>query len=417
MPQDTDVADLLPGHGRPGWHMLPAWLALILFPLVASGCASTQPSGGPNRRGDTVTLRQIRVLIFDGSATSVAVQGPCRVVDPRGRSLFADTSPISVRVAADSQQPGTVTLNDRSIPSGSCILPRSSGSIQIDGKPYGGSLTMLNRSGRLLLVSNLDIEEYLPGVLTGELFPKFHMEAFKAQAVAARTYALYQKFANPKPDYDVTATTASQVYVGAGSDKAIEAVRATHGRVLTWMSPSGQKMFCPYYSSTCGGESSPISYLQPVQPIAPLAGGVHCTSCTHARYYTWEPVHLSRAELTQKLRARYPVFQSLGLIERIEPIQTTPGGRIVWLQLLDGQGQCVRMRASQFRLTVGAGVLRSTWCRIDRTADGFTFSSGRGFGHGVGMCQFGADGLAQAGRSYREILAHYYPSSHITKAY
>jgi stage II sporulation protein D len=75
------------------------------------------------------------------------------------------------------------------------------------------------------------------------------------------------------------------------------------------------------------------------------------------------------------------------------------------------------MRASQFRLTIGPGLLRSTWCRIDRTADGFTFSAGRGFGHGVGMCQFGADGLGQAGWNYRAILAHYYPSSHITKAY
>ena len=73
----------------------------------------------------------------------------------------------------------------------------------------------------------------------------------------------------------MTNTTASQVYVGAGSDKAIEAVRATYGRVLTWTSPPGEKMFCPYYSSTCGGETSPVNYLQPVQPIPPLAGGVH----------------------------------------------------------------------------------------------------------------------------------------------
>ena len=91
-------------------------------------------------------------------------------------------------------------------------------------------------------------------------------------------------------------------------------------------------MFSPYYSSTCGGESSPVNYLQATQPIAPLAGGVQCTSCTHAKYYTWEPVHLSRTELTQKLRARYPVFQGLGTIERIEPVQSMPGGRVVWLQ-------------------------------------------------------------------------------------
>jgi stage II sporulation protein D len=412
-----DVADPLPGHGRRGWRMMPVWLVLVSFPLVAGGCATTQPTTGPATRGDTAALRQVRVLIFEGSSAGVAVQGPCRVIDPNGHSLFADSGAIAIRVAADSQQPGAVSLNNRSVPSGSRILPRTSGAIQIDGKAYAGSLTLLNHSGQVLLVSNLDIEEYLPGVLSGELFPKFHIEAYKAQAVAARTYALYQKFANPKPDYDMTSTTASQVYVGTGSDKAVEAVRATYGRVLTWTSPGGEKMFCPYYSSTCGGETSPVSYLHAVQPIPPLAGGVQCTSCTHAKYYTWESVHFSRSELTRKLRDKFPVFQTLGPIERIEPIQTTPGGRIVWLQLLDSRNQCVRMRASQFRLTVGPTVLRSTWCRIDSTPDGFTFSGGRGFGHGVGMCQFGADGLGQAGWNYRAILAHYYPSSHITRAY
>ncbi len=414
-----DVAGVRPDHGWLGRLTVPAWLVLLSFPLIAGGCVSgTQPASAPaTRHADPMTLRQIRVLVSETRAANVTVQGPCRVVDARGNSLFSDTSAISIKITADSQQPEAVLLSGRSAPSGCRILPRTSGTIQIDGKGYAGSLTLLNRSGKVLLISNLDIEEYLPGVLSGELFPKFHIEAYKAQAVAARTYALYQKFANPKPDYDVTSNTASQMYVGAGSDKAVEAVRATFGRVLTWSSPTGEKMFCPFYSSTCGGETSPVNYLQAVQPIPPLAGGVQCTSCTHAKYYTWEPVHFSRAELTQKLRAKYPLFTSIGQIQRIEPVETTPGGRILWLQLLDGNGGCVKMRASQFRLTVGPGVLRSTWCHIENAADGFTFTGGRGFGHGVGMCQFGADGLGQAGSSYKAILAHYYPASHITKAY
>ena len=269
----------------------------LLFPLVAGGCVSTQPAGGPaSRRGDTATLRQIRVLIFEGPSAGVAVQGPCRVVDPNGRSLFADTAAISIRVAADSQQPGAVMLNDRSVPSGSRILPRTSGSIQIDGKPYGGTLTLLNRSGRLLLVSNLDIEEYLPGVLTGELFPKFHAEAFKAQAVAARTYALYQKFANPKPDYDMTSTTASQVYVGAGSDKAVEAVRATYGRVLTWTSPPARRCSArttaapaagrPRRSTTCSRSADPAAGRRrrsaPAAPTPSTTPGSRSTSAARS---------------------------------------------------------------------------------------------------------------------------------------
>ncbi len=418
MPPDEDVPRLLPGHGRLGRLALPVWAGLLSLPLIAGGCTATQLVGGPTTRGgDVAVLRQIRVLIAEGRSCAVAVQGPWRVVDANGNSLSSSIAPASFQVGAADQQPESVLLNGRAVPSGCRVLPRVGGSIQVDGRSYGGSLTLLNRAGRLLAVNNLDIEQYLPGVLSGELFPNFHLEAYKAQAVAARTYALYQKFAHPKPDYDVTGSTASQVYIGGGSEKALDAVRATYGRVLTWSSPTGEKMFCPYYSSTCGGLTSPVSYLHPVQPIPPLAGGVGCTACTHARYYTWEPVHISRAEVTRKLRAKYSLFQTMGVIQRIEPLEILPGGRIVWLQLLDGRGGCVRMRASQFRLTMGPSLLRSTWCRIDNGADGFTFSGGRGFGHGVGMCQFGADGLAQAGWNFRAILAFYYPGSHMTRAY
>ncbi len=357
------------------------------------------------------------MLIFEGPAAAIAVRGPSRVVDPTGLPLFANAAGISIQASVDPQQPSAVLLNNRSVPSGARIVPPVSGAIEFGGKAYPGSMTLLNRSGRLLLVSNLDIEEYLPGVLTGEMFPKFHLEAYKAQAVAARTYALHQKFVNPRPDYDMTNTAANQVYVGAGSDKAVQAVRDTDGRVLTWTSPAGEKMFCTYYSSTCGGETAPVSTLNATRPIPPLAGLVACTSCTHAKYYTWPDVHISRDELTRRLRARYPVFTTLGTIQRIEPIEMTPAGRIAWLQVLDASGQCVRIRASQFRLAIGAGELRSMWCRIETTPDGFAFTNGRGFGHGVGLCQFGADGLAQSGWNYRAILAHYYPNSHITKAY
>ncbi len=406
------------GHRSPDRRLgMPLCLVLLSFPLIAGGCATTQPAGPSRRTADTAELRRIRVLIFEGPAAAVAVQGPSRVVDPAGMPLFANAAGVSIQAAVDLQQPSAVRLNGRGVPSGTRIVPLAGGAVDVNGRAYAGSLTLLNRSGRLLLVSNLDIEEYLPGVLTGELFPGFHPEAFKAQAVAARTYALYQKFANPKPDYDMTSTTASQVYVGAGSDKAVQAVRATDGRVLTWASPAGERMFSPYYSSTCGGETSPVNYLNASKVIPPLAGLVPCTSCTHARYYTWPAVHMSRDEVTRKLRARYPVFGTLGTIQRIEPIETSPSGRIVWLQLLDAAGQCVRMRASQFRLVVGPGELRSTWCHIEPTADGFAFTNGRGFGHGVGLCQFGADGLAQAGWNYRAILEHYYPNSHIVKAY
>mgnify|MGYP003875802009 CR=1 FL=1 len=404
-------------HGRLGWLALPAWMLLVICPLLVGGCASGGPTGGPARRsGDEAALRQIRVLIYNDKApTTVAVAGSFRIVDAAGRALADTPSPMQITIAP---QGDGLALNGRSMPTGCRIVPRTDGSLQIGSHPYHGSLTMLNRGGQLWLINNLDIEQYLPGVLTGELFPKFHIEAFKAQAVAARTYALYQKFVNPHADYDVSNTTASMVYVGAGSDKAVQAVRDTHGRVLTWGSASGERIFCAYFSSTCGGVTSNVSNLLGAQVIPPLAGGVHCGGCAHATYYTWPAVRMSRQDLTQKLRSKYPqAFSGMGPIARIDATESTPEGRAVWLVVSDDRGEQVRMRASQFRLAVGPGLMRSTWCRIDRSGESFVFSNGRGFGHGVGMCQWGADGLARAGWNWKQILLHYYPKSHITRAY
>lgn len=405
-------------HGRLGWLRLPVWMLLILGLLAGGGCMSSAPTARPGVRPNETALRQIRVLIYDGSApTSVAVAGPFRVLDAAGRTLSGSPSSMSMLLAADPQ--GSVVLNGRPMAAVCRIVPRTDGALQFGSHPYHGSLTALNRGGRLWLINNLDIEQYLPGVVSGELFAKFHVEAFKAQAVAARTYALYEKFVNPRPDYDVTNTEASQVYVGVGSDKAVEAVRATYGHVLTWSSPTGEKLFCTYFSSTCGGVTASASSLpQPAPAIPPLAGGVRCNGCTHANYYTWPAVTMSRQEVTRKLRAKYPqIFGGMGTITRIEPLEVAPEGRLLWLVLRDSRGEQAKMRASQFRLAVGPGLMRSTWCQIQSTGDGFVFCNGRGFGHAVGMCQWGADGMARAGADWRQILLHYYPGSHITKAY
>lgn len=407
------------GHGRLGWLTLPAWMLLLISPLIGGGCISNPPTTVPGgqRRSDDAALRQVRVQVYDDvGPTTVSVTGPFQILDSAGRALSSSPSSASMSVALDAQ--GAVLLNGRVMPGICRIVPHSDGTLQFGSHLYHGSLTVLNHGGHLWLINNLDIEQYLPGVVTGELFAKFHPEAFKAQAVAARTYALYQKFVNPRADYDVTNTQASMVYVGVGSAKAVEAVKETYGRVLTWSSPKGERIFCTYFSSTCGGVTCSVSNLQPVAPIPPLAGGVKCPGCTHANYYTWPAFSMSRQDVTQKLRAKHPqIFGSMGTIQRIEPLETTPEGRITWLVLTDNRGEQARMRAAQFRLAVGPGQMRSIWCQIQNTPDGFVFCNGHGFGHGVGMCQWGADGLAQAGWNWKQIVLHYYPGAHITRAY
>jgi len=394
----------------------------LICPLLSAGCVAATPQAGVSPDADLAALRQVRVLLrADTGGAKIAVEGPYRILDAAGRVLYERTAALPASpVSGDFSGLGKVYLAELPLPSGSRLAPRQDGTIEVDSRRYRGSLVLLSRGRSVYIVNVLDVEDYIKGVLAGEMPARFHLEAYKAQAVAARTYVLYQKFVfGRNRDYDVVATQASQMYIGLAGEtpKALEAVTQTYGRVLTWTSPAGEKLFCPYYHSTCGGITASIGEMLPIRPIPPLAGGVRTDACSHSKYYRWEPVTLSRQYVTQRLRARYALFRSLGPIVRIEPIQVSPEGRLVWLRLIDEKGRRVRMRAAQFRLAVGSTKMRSTWCRIVNTPDGFALEDGRGFGHGVGMCQYGADGLARAGWSWRQILAHYYPGSHITKAY
>jgi len=394
-------------------------LALCLV-LAGGGCTSAGRAAGPSE-AEIARLRQVRVLLYRaGDPVTVAVAGPYRMFSYQPVRLLAEGKylrPSLLRADADGVH---LILAGAKLPQRVLLVPEEDGTAQVGVRRYRGRLILSRRSDTLEVINVLDIEDYLKGVLAGELPERFHIEAYKAQAVAARTYALYQKFTvGRRRHYDVTATQASQVYIGVAGEtpKARAAVEQTYGRILTWSSPQGEKIFCAYYHSTCGGVTQSVANLLPVRAIPPLAGGVRCGACSHSRYFRWGPVSVSKQAVTDTLRRRWDLFNRLGRIEHIVPIKTTPEGRLVWLRLIDDRGVAVRMRAEQFRLAVGSTVMRSTWCRILERPDEFVFTDGRGFGHGVGMCQYGADGLARSGWDWRRILLHYYPGCHITKAY
>ncbi len=153
--------------------------------------------------------------------------------------------------------------------------------------------------------------------------------------------------------------------------------------------------------------------------IPPLAGNVTCDYCRDSPEYHWGPVRLACTRITEQLRQKYPKFRSIGPIERMEVVERTPGGRPVRLGLYDGSGRGVELEAENFRLAVDptGREIRSTFFTPVDEADAIVLTDGRGFGHGIGMCQYGADALARSGRSAAQILTFYYPGSHITRAY
>ena len=425
--------------------------------LVSPGAGCTQPSTqkAPSASRSDSSLRSsardplqgveepfIRVLLIERAAElALAVAGPYEVRQT-GRILAQGSNLRKTRVTTVAGQPRRLQIGQLACPPGPIeIVPRTPGTLRLYfEKPQRDAFSRLYEgyarischppgpnaavnSGGIDLVNVIKLEEYLPSVLQAELYADWHLETYRAQAIAARTYALYEmRTFGEKRDYDVRATEASQVYRGIDergySKKALRAVRNTRGIVCTWASPMGQRIFSTYYSSACGGLTQDAANCFNSPSIPPLAGGVKCSFCNiGGRVYRWKPVRLSKDELTQLFVRRFPQHAALGTIQTIEVVRSTKDGRPLALRLRGDDGQSITVDSYAFRLAMGGHRLPSNHCKIVDLGSSFEFRDGRGFGHAVGLCQWGAEGQARLGKKASEILSYYYPGSRLKRAY
>ena len=354
-------------------------------------CTMSSPRASP--------VPEVQVLLDrDLPDARVAAAGQFTVEDASGRSLGSGRKLVDGRVRAAGS---AFDLNGVSIPGNEMVLRSTSGEpLSYGGRAYPGDLRIRRSGGGRLEVSNLvDIEEYVAGVLFAEMPPTFPAEALKAQAVAARTYARYRL---DHGDPLLRATDADQVYDGSGPkfEQARALVAATRGVVLE----IGGKPICAYFMSTCGGATvDGLSVFPP--PNGEGLIGVECDWCRESPKYRWSR-SLPLAEVERRLGV------ATGSIERISPRRDRFGHSLAF-DVLGSHGtrtipgQELR-RLWNAKATADADRLPSSWLLELDAARGMLNVQGAGFGHGVGMCQWGAAGLAAAGRDWRTILHHYY---------
>lgn len=283
------------------------------------------------------------------------------------------------------------------------IEPIGGARIYIDGRIFRGEIKVLRNNKGLLVINVVNLEEYLYGVIRNEVSTWWPMEAIKAQAIAARTYALYQIKESRGKDYDVTADVSSQVYGGIFSEKwrTSKAVDKTKGKVITY----NGTIFPTYYHATCGGGTFDASYLWKID-LPPLKG-VKCDWCKKSPHYSWEkwvPVQKIKAKLEG---AGYAIGNILGF----EATKTDPSGRILEIRI-KGSTNTVDIQGKDFRRIIEPDILRSTNFKVTLVGPYVAFE-GLGWGHGVGMCQWGAYYMARAGKKTEEILSFYYPGSNV----
>lgn len=366
-------------------------------------------------------ISTIRVLLCSESSGGLA-----RIATTGGYELTMDG-----RVVAQSGSPmPAVNVSCRAgqwrIGSGrfagrrAVLTPADGAMVRIGGNLYRGSLHLIaGEDDGFQAVNHVGLEHYLAGVLPKELYGNWEAATYEALAVAARTFAMYNcLIASPESDYDVGDNESSQCYGGysAETDKSRAAVDATRGVVLSHGPPGAERIFLAQYSACCGGRVNGAYVIRHAQRVEPLEGGQVCTDCAGCSRYRWPAVRIRKYDILRALQARYRDAGRLSRLDRIEVLTTTDHGRAVWVDV-HGGGSKIRVRAEDIRLSLlsdgppAARGIYSMNCRMIDRGSVIEFADGRGFGHGVGLCQWGAQAKAARGWTAERILAFYYPGA------
>ena len=318
------------------------------------------------------------------SQVNLAASTPA-IVSDGNRQKFAELQPLKALLATASKD--EIEFGDRKVTQ-LWIEPQQGGYVWIGDRWYRGAVQVISSGKKLVAINHVDLEQYLYSVLGAEMSTTFPMEALKAQAVAARTYALYRSRSTTKKLFDVDSSQTSQVYRGLSSeaDTTQIAVNATLGQILTYQ---GKPILAAFHSASGGHTenvediwSNPLPYLRGVPDYDLGTPG-----------YEWTQA-FTTAQLSQGLKIKQ--------IRTIAPDRTTQFGSVVSLKISGDTAKT--LTGTQVRTALKLRSLRFT---ITPTPQGFLFT-GRGYGHGLGMSQWGAYNLAQQGMTYPNILAHYY---------
>ncbi|MBI3268701.1 MAG: SpoIID/LytB domain-containing protein [Planctomycetes bacterium] len=369
--------------------------------------AATEPRAGV----------EIRVALVEWAAVATFdLDGPywiSRLTDDQPLTRDLDGRKTEVKASDKGFDVGGVLLAEKEIR----LHPRAPARLKHAGIRYEGTFHLVrNNKNRLLLVNQVDLDAYTRGVIGAEIGASSARAALAAQAVAARTYALARmedEHRTRKLKYfDVYPDERSQVYKGMAnvSPNVSKAVEETQGLVLQFRG----KIFTAYFHSTCGGATDSAHDVFGDADIPPLAG-VKDPWCDRATLADWS-AKFTPKEMEDRLRKEEA---DLGELRDLKILDARPSGRVLKVGLVhvkSGSERTTKMSGAAFRLALDGDRVKSTWFTIERR-DGKWVLSGHGWGHGVGMCQSGAQRMGQKGMDFAAILRFYYPQGELAKGY
>ncbi len=310
------------------------------------------------------------------------------------------------------------------------IVPRGKARVLINGTPFPGSVKLSQYSRRtdrgkvpaVRVVVKLRMERYLEGVLPNEMPASWPLAALRAQAVASRSYALYSVKTRKSKAWDLRSSVASQVW--KPSTRVPPAVRlavySTAGIVLS----DNWQLFPAYFHSQCGGRTGNARYIFQVRDMTPLTG-VRCANCQgRGETLRWR-FSIRKQDVAARLKRRGVAVGKIAGVRLLDARgkKLKVIGRAVSVEVTQQEGKAKTMPMTTFREALGPGKsqMASSWCVLEASTDpDVIVITGRGYGHGVGMCQYGARFLAaRSGEDldYASILARYYTGARLIRVW
>ncbi len=333
-------------------------------------------------KGSSLNSDVVKVLIGRDSKVVIGSEGGfqiCRVVD---------STPISTQIITNL----TFSIVDFKKP---IYLKPVKGHLLLNGRPYHGNFIIYPQKKRLLVINRVLIDDYLKGVLPHEISPRWPMNAIKAQAIASRSYAFVKRLENRGKLYDLNSTVSSQVYKGmVGEDTNTNwAVDETSGFVMSYKG----KIAVAFFHSSCGGYTEDSGNVW--SKTLPYLRGVKSPWCRSTKHYSWS-VQISEMVFRKRLAIK-------SVINKVSVVSRYPSGRVKKVALKMATGKFRFFSGKQLRRIIGNNKLKGTNFKIS-LKNGFIKIDGKGWGHGVGMCQWCAKVMADKGFTAFEILKYFY---------
>jgi stage II sporulation protein D len=355
-----------------------SWLSCLIWLLIMLPAQAVQLKVAIEREVESIKV---------GSSTAAIVK------DGAGKQL-GELNPMSALAA--KLDGNSIIISDR-VGAGELVIePKNNGYVWIGDRWYRGTTRLIRQNNGITAINKVDLEQYLYSVVGAEAVSSWPIEALKAQAVAARSYALYKRKGS-NGIYDVDTTIGTQVYKGLDTEYTTthQAVNSTLGQIMTY---NNQVILAAFHSSSGGYTenvedvwTSPLPYLRAVVDYD-----------QQSPVFEWQQI-----VPVSKIQS---LVAGVGKIKGFKPTEMTPRGRVITMNVTGDRGSTT-VSGNDLRKVLD---LRSTLFRVSTSGDNLLVK-GRGFGHGLGLSQWGAYYLAKQGINYHQILAHYYQTANLSQ--